>query len=165
MKKSILVLALSICIGAVNVQANITAPKHPKKVNDKKANKFDKDDEHYMKAIRLINTADGGCAFEIGKIPTSTYLDVSSFWGQRHIDKYEKVAHAAPRMQYVVTLKGKLKFTVSDGSTFMLEPGVILVAEDTKGKGHTWDMVKGKTWERLYIPIAANGDDHFIKKD
>ena len=162
MKKTVLLIAAVLCLGTINLRAANDDPKPIKKVNKRSR---DKDDEHYMKAVRLINTPDGGCAFEKGKIPTTTHLDVSSLWGQNHIDKYEMVAHAAPRMQYVVTLKGKLKFKVSDGKTFILEPGIILVAEDTKGKGHTWAMIKGDTWERLYIPIAPNAEDHFQKED
>ncbi|KGO92147.1 hypothetical protein Q766_14770 [Flavobacterium subsaxonicum WB 4.1-42 = DSM 21790] len=116
-----------------------------------------------MKAIRLYNLPDGTCTFEEGKIPNKTNMDVKTFFAQTHVDDYEKVAHAAPRMQYVVTLKGKLKFKVSNGDTFIIEPGVVLVAEDTLGKGHSWDLVKGEKWERLYIPLKDGAEDHFIK--
>lgn len=121
------------------------------------------DDESYIKAIRLINLPDGGCSFEVGKIPNKTNIDVKTFFAQTHVDAYEKVPHAAPRKQYVVTLKGKLKFKVSNGDTFIVEPGVVLIAEDTQGKGHTWDLVDGDKWERLYIPLNDGAEDHFIK--
>lgn len=131
--------------------------------SESKKSHDDVDEEtKYIKAIRLYNTPDGGCDFEIGKIPTVTPMDVSTFWVQNHVDKYEKVAHPAPRKQYVVTLKGSLRFKVTNGKTFVIEPGVILIAEDTIGQGHTWDLIKGKTWERLYIPLAANAESHFI---
>lgn len=35
--------------------------------------------------------ADGGCAFEYGKIQTTTYMNVSTFWRQNPIDKFEMV--------------------------------------------------------------------------
>ena len=70
--------------------------------------------------------------------------------------------HAAPRTQYVVTLKGKLRFTVSNGETFLLEPGIILVAKDVSGPAHRWELLEGETWERLYLPFASDADDQFM---
>lgn len=110
----------------------------------------------------MINLPNGDCTFEYGKLETKVHLSATHFFAQTKVDAYEKVAHPAPRMQYVVTLNGKLKFKVSNGDTFMIEPGTILIAEDLKGKGHTWDLVDGDKWDRLYIPIAAGADDHFI---
>jgi quercetin dioxygenase-like cupin family protein len=62
----------------------------------------------------------------------------------------------------VLTLKGKLRFTVSNGETFIIEPGIILIANDTKGVGHTWEIVDGNEWERIYIPLEEDVEDHFI---
>ena len=86
-----------------------------------------------MKAFRLINTTDNRCAFEEGTVPELTHVKVSHFFAQTNIEEYQKDAHPAPRYQYVVTLKGKLKFTVSDGSSFIIEPGILLIANDIKG--------------------------------
>ncbi len=116
----------------------------------------------YLKAVRLINLPNGDCTFEYGKLETEVHLPATHFFAQTRVEAYQKVAHPAPRMQYVVTLNGKLKFKVSNGDTFIIEPGTILLAEDVKGKGHTWDLVDGDKWERLYIPIPAGADDHFI---
>ena len=114
-----------------------------------------------LQAIRLLNTPDGGCTFETGRLPTGTHLPVSYCFAGTHVDN-EHLPHAAPRTQYVVTLKGRLRFTVSSGATFMLEPGIILIAKDVQGPGHTWDLVEGETWERLYLPFAPDADDHFV---
>ena len=115
----------------------------------------------YLKAIRLLNTADGGCTFETGQLPITVHLPVSYCFAGTHADN-EHLPHAAPRTQYVVTLRGKLRFTVSNGETFILEPGIILVAKDVQGPGHTWDLIAGEVWERLYLPFAPDADDHFI---
>ncbi|SFE73825.1 hypothetical protein SAMN03003324_01278 [Pedobacter antarcticus] len=131
-------------------------------LESKKSHNDVNDEMKYIKAVRLYNTPDGGCDFEIGKIPTVTPMDVTTFWVQNHVDKYEKAAHPAPRRQYVVTLKGSLEFKVTNGKAFLIEPGIILIAEDTTGQGHTWELIKGETWERLYIPLAANAENHFI---
>lgn len=161
MKKTLLILVLAMLTG-INSNAKNNVDGSSKKKSKKEKTKAVEHD-HYIKAIRLYNTEDGKCTFEVGKIPNKTTIDSKGFFAQTHVDAYEKVAHAAPRKQYVVTLKGKLKFKVSNGDTFIIEPGVILIAEDTKGSGHTWDLVKGDKWERLYIPLTEDGSDQFIK--
>jgi len=125
-----------------------------------KVNKEESKD--YIPAYRLINNADGTCAFEKGRIPTLKHMNTTTFWLSNKTEEWEKNAHPAPRRQYVITLKGNIKFKVSDGSTFIIKPGTILLAEDLKGKGHSWDMVNSKEWERLYVPIAEDADDFFI---
>lgn len=115
----------------------------------------------YLKAIRLINTSDEQCAFETGRLPTKTHWPAGYCFAENH-DDYENLPHAAPRTQYVVTLRGKLRFTVSSGAAFIIEPGIILIARDVMGPGHTWDLIEGEVWERLYLPFAPDADDHFI---
>ncbi|WP_306354159.1 hypothetical protein [Flavobacterium sp. '19STA2R22 D10 B1'] len=119
--------------------------------------------ETYVKAIRLYNIEGEKCSFETGMLPTTTYMETSSFFIRTHVGTYGSIAHPAPRKQYVVTLKGKLEFTVSNGDTFYIEPGIILIAEDILGIGHTWKVIEGNEWERLYIPLHENASNHFIK--
>ncbi|WP_318847427.1 hypothetical protein [Chryseobacterium sp. JV558] len=116
----------------------------------------------FIPAIRLINNPDGSCTFEKGKMPTLKPINATVFWMSNETEEWEKNAHPAPRRQYVITIKGNIRFKVTDGTTFIIKPGVILLAEDLKGAGHSWDMVKGKEWERLYIPISENESDFFI---
>ncbi len=100
---------------------------------------------------RLYNLNDATVTYEKGYIPTKTPLQIDYFFGQKIIDQVEQSAHPAPRKQYVVTLKGKLRFTVTNGDSFIIEPGIILLAEDIEGLGHTWELIEGDTWERLYL--------------
>ncbi|MCW3083478.1 MAG: putative exported protein [Bacteroidetes bacterium] len=116
-----------------------------------------------MKAFKLINTAGGLCSFQEGIIPEVEHLPAAHFFVQHHIEKYELRPHPAPRYQFVVTLKGKLRFSVSDGSTFIIEPGIILVAKDLAGPGHTWELIEGDEWLRIYIVPPADAPDHFIE--
>lgn len=116
----------------------------------------------FIPAIRLINNSDGSCTFEIGKLPTLKRMNTTAFWLSNATEEWEKDVHPAPRRQYVITLKGSIRFKVTDGSTFMISPGIILLAEDLEGQGHSWDMAEGMVWERLYIPIADGADDFFI---
>ncbi len=116
-----------------------------------------------MKAFRLINISGDLCSFQEGSLPEFEQLPADHFFVQHHIEKYELRPHPAPRYQFVVTLKGKLRFTVSDGSTFIIEPGIILVAKDLAGAGHTWELIEGNEWLRIYIVPPADAPDHFIE--
>lgn len=115
-----------------------------------------------MKAYKLINTPDNNCDFLEGSVPSMAKFEASYFFLQHHIEAYEISAHPAPRYQFVITLKGKLKFKVSNGSSFIIEPGVILIASDLKGEGHTWELIEGDIWERIYIVTPDDSPDHFI---
>ncbi|MEH2920343.1 hypothetical protein ACFFL1_01445 [Samsonia erythrinae] len=112
-------------------------------------------------AIKLINTADHHAAFVVGSVPALEKITAQKFWLSNSTEAWEMNTHPAPRKQYVITLQGTLKFRVSDGSTFLLSPGTILIADDTKSEGHSWEMVKGDKWVRVYIPVVGD-DDHFI---
>jgi hypothetical protein len=113
-----------------------------------------------LPAIKLINTPDQHSAFVRGTIPSLEKIQTQNFWFSNTFEEWQKGVHPAPRKQYVVTMKGTLKFKVSDGSTFLLQPGTVLIAEDTEGEGHSWEIVDGKEWVRMYIPIVDN-NDHF----
>jgi quercetin dioxygenase-like cupin family protein len=62
--------------------------------------------------------------------------------------------HDAPCRQYVVTLTGTLRFTTRDGADFLLGPGDVLLAEDTAGGGHRWELVDDQPWRRVYVELA-----------
>lgn len=109
-----------------------------------------------------MNTPDGKCTFEHGHMANTVFIEAKGFFAQTYIEEYQKIAHPAPRRQYVVTLGGTLRFTVSNGDTFTISPGTLLVAEDTEGEGHTWELIEGDRWERIYIVLADGADDHFI---
>ncbi|MNK21028.1 hypothetical protein D3C87_392790 [compost metagenome] len=115
-------------------------------------------------AIRLFSTENGLSSFDRGAIPTLKPMNTTTFWVSNKTEEWEKQTHPAPRKQYVITIKGKIKFKVSDGSTFIIEPGIILLAEDTTGEGHSWEMLDSNGWERLYLPISEGAEDYFTKE-
>jgi len=117
----------------------------------------------YIKTIRLFNLPDGGCTFEEGFLPNATTVEAKGFFAQTHIEAYQRVSHPAPCRQFVVTLQGTLQFTVTNGDTFIIQPGILLIAEDVNGPGHTWRLTEGDAWHRLYIPVTEGTDSHFIK--
>ncbi|PWS28382.1 hypothetical protein DHW03_00555 [Pedobacter yonginense] len=117
--------------------------------------------KNYLRAIRLINVEAEKCDFEIGRLPIKQHINANYFFAQTDVS-LQNSQHPAPRRQYVITLKGKLKFTVSNGNTFIIEPGIILIADDTMGPGHSWELLEGDEWERLYIPLESEDDDYFV---
>ena len=44
--------------------------------------------------------------------------------------------HNAPRRQLLIVLSGAMELTLGDGTTLVLAPGDILLAEDLDGQGH-----------------------------
>lgn len=114
-----------------------------------------------MKAFKLINTNENDCAFEEGSVPEMKPIDADYFFCATGVEPYQLAAHPAPRYQFVITLKGKLQFMVTDGSTFIIEPGVVLVAKDTLGEGHTWKILDGNEWHRIYIVPHKDAEDLF----
>ena len=63
--------------------------------------------------------------------------------------------HDAPTRQLVITLSGTLDFETRSGHHFTLEPGDILLAEDTAGGGHRWKLIDNQPWRRAYVILAA----------
>jgi len=127
-------------------------------------NHIDTQGTQTVPAVRLFNNVDGSSTFERGTIPTLKPMNTTTFWISNTTEEWQKNTHPAPRRQYVVTIQGRLRFKVSDGSTFIIEPGIILLAEDTKGEGHSWEMIDSEKWERLYIPISNDAEDYFTKE-
>nr|WP_038922718.1 hypothetical protein [Dickeya dadantii] len=112
-------------------------------------------------AIKLITSPDNHSTYLKGSIPVLEKIPSQKFWINNSVEEWEKNTHPAPRKQYVITLKGKLKFKVSDGATFILSPGTVLLAEDINGEGHSWELVESDEWVRVYIPMADN-NDYFV---
>ncbi len=116
-----------------------------------------------MKAIRLLHDVNGNSYFEKGTLPEYHKIEAEYFNIQTKIEPYQQRQHTAPRYQFVVTLKGKLEFTTSEGDSFIIEPGIILIAKDTEGEGHSWKIIDGEIWERIYIVPKQEALDHFVK--
>jgi hypothetical protein len=116
-----------------------------------------------MKAFKLININGSDCSFLEGQVKDMTHIDSDHFFTASTFEKYQLTAHPAPRYQFVITLKGKLKFTVTNGDSFIVEPGIVLIANDLLGKGHIWEILDGEEWHRIYIVMKEGGEDLFVE--
>jgi len=70
--------------------------------------------------------------------------------------------HTAPRRQFVVTLTGTLDFITRDGEQFTLDPATVLLAEDTVGTGHAWELLGDEPWRRVYVELDDEASAPFI---
>ena len=69
--------------------------------------------------------------------------------------------HTAPVRQLVITLSGTLDFETRAKQHFILKPGIVLLAEDTMGGGHSWRLIDAEPWRRIYVVLAPGADIPF----
>ena len=69
--------------------------------------------------------------------------------------------HTAPVRQLVITLSGTLDFQTRAKRHFILKPGVVLLAEDTVGGGHSWRLIDAEPWRRIYVVLALGAEVPF----
>jgi quercetin dioxygenase-like cupin family protein len=62
--------------------------------------------------------------------------------------------HTAPVRQFVITLSGTLDFQTRAKQHFTLRPGIVLLAEDTAGGGHSWQLIDTDPWRRIYVVLS-----------
>jgi hypothetical protein len=62
--------------------------------------------------------------------------------------------HPAPRRQFVFYLSTGVELTVGDGSSVLMDPGDVLIAEDTAGRGHISRVRAGMGGICAFIPLA-----------
>ena len=116
-----------------------------------------------MNAYRLYNTSEGNSAFQKGTVKDLLQLEAAYFFFQEDSpERREFDWHPAPRAQYVITLRGTLEFTVTDGSSFVIAPGDVLIAKDVTGTGHKWKVLGEESWSRIYIVLKEDQDDGFL---
>ncbi|WP_319434240.1 hypothetical protein [Mycobacterium sp. RTGN5] len=121
--------------------------------------------------MRLFTGTDQQSHIEIGRldlVPGRNDDLVSAAMSSVHVTVEETATggtlawHTAPVRQLVVTLAGTLTFTTRDAEEFTLNPGDVLLAEDTVGSGHQWRLVDDDPWRRIYIVLADGVDVPFV---
>ena len=125
-----------------------------------------------IRCVRLLTGQDGVSHVELGKIDIQPGRNddlVSAAMSAALITLEETVGggalawHTAPVRQLVVTLAGTPLFTTRGGEQFTLHPGDILLAEDTEGSGHQWQLQDGDPWRRMYVVLAPGAEVPFVR--
>ena len=115
-----------------------------------------------IRLIRLYTGEDGQSHFHVGEIEwnKTEALNASSRSEPARTITFEETAagasldwHNAPHRQYVITLSGRLEFETRTGTRQVVEPGDILLAEDTSGGGHRWRLIDDQPWQRVYVTL------------
>ncbi|SFS04140.1 hypothetical protein SAMN04487846_1757 [Microbacterium sp. cf046] len=112
-----------------------------------------------ISCVRLWSDASGRSRVERGVI-TVEVGELSSAAPASEV-RFEESApgasldwHVAPHRQFVLTLAGRLEFLTRDGERFTLDPGTVLLAEDTVGTGHRWTSLGESGWRRVYVRLG-----------
>jgi quercetin dioxygenase-like cupin family protein len=115
-----------------------------------------------IRLIRLFTGDDDQSHFSVGEIEwkETEALNAISQREQAQTISFEETAagarldwHNAPHRQYVISLSGRLEFESRTGARQVVEPGDILLAEDTSGGGHRWRLVDDQPWRRVYVAL------------
>lgn len=123
-----------------------------------------------IRCVRLWTGQDGNSRFLDGRLDLEPGRNddlVSATMGATHVTVEETAGggslawHNAPVRQLVVTLSGTPLFSTRDGEHFALQPGDILLAEDTAGSGHQWRLEGTDPWRRMYVVLAADAEVPF----
>lgn len=124
-----------------------------------------------IRCVRLWTGQDGGSHVQIGQLairPGRNDDLVSPSMSAAHVTVEETAGggslawHTAPVRQLVVTLSGTLRFVTRDGEQFTLRPGDVLLAEDTAGSGHQWQLQDDDPWRRMYVVLAPGAEVPFV---
>jgi len=124
-----------------------------------------------IQCIRLWTGDDGESHFEEGSIElvSGTHGDLLSGKMPAATVSLQETAsggtldwHTAPVRQLVITLSGTLDFQTRAKQHFTLKPGIVLLAEDTVGGGHSWRLIDAEPWRRIYVVLAPGAQVPFV---
>lgn len=116
-----------------------------------------------IKAYQLITGDDGHSHILHGYVAESLINKATSIHFKETPAGSSYSWHTAPNTQYVLTLTGTLEFAVFSGEKFILKAGEVLIAMDTTGSGHTWQMLSDEPWKRAYVVFDKNESINFVK--
>jgi hypothetical protein len=118
------------------------------------------DGQSHFRDIELKLNADspfgGGAAELLSEVQGLSFRDVPPGWSADY--------HTAPRRQFVLQLSGRGEYTCGDGTSRIVGPGDILLADDLTGQGHLSREVEGPR-RQVYIYIDPEFDLDTLRTD
>lgn len=116
-----------------------------------------------IKAYQLITNENGDSEIITGHITANVISEAISVHFKETPAGTFYNWHTAPSTQFVLTLTGTLEFTVFTGKKFILKAGEVLIAMDTTGSGHTWQMLGDEPWKRAYVVFSEVENIGFVR--
>lgn len=116
-----------------------------------------------IKAYKLYTGTDGHSRIAVGTVSEDMITEAVSITFKETPPHSSYDWHTAPAAQYVISLCGTLLFETRPGDTFILKPGDILIAMDTTGSGHRWQIIDDDPWKRAYIVFEKDAAINFIE--
>jgi quercetin dioxygenase-like cupin family protein len=115
-----------------------------------------------IKAYKIFTGADGHTHVVEGAVLDNHLTNAQSIRFKETPAGSSYDWHTAPDIQYVISLSGTLSFEMHSGNTFTLRPGEVLIAMDTTGTGHRWQLTDKEPWRRAYVTFDENQEINFI---
>ena len=114
-----------------------------------------------MKVTRIYTGADGESHFEDidihiggeGSERMSELIKATGIIFRETSGSFDVTWHPAPRRQFVINLEGKVELIIGDGTSRILGPGDILLAEDTTGRGHISRAVNNQPRKSVFVTL------------
>ena len=115
-----------------------------------------------IRAYKLYTGNDGHSYVQVGTVSNLQVNPAASIMFNETPAHSYYDWHPAPTTQYVITLSGTLLFETGPGETFTLQPGDILIAMDTIGSGHKWQLIDDQPWKRVYVAFTDESEINFV---
>ncbi|MEK7353600.1 MAG: hypothetical protein AABZ77_03725 [Chloroflexota bacterium] len=114
-----------------------------------------------MKVTRLYTGADGESHFQDidfalageSSEKMSELIKATGMIFRETSGAFDVTWHPAPRRQFVINLEGGVELVVGDGTSRILGPGDILLAEDTTGRGHISRAVNNQPRKSIFVTL------------
>ena len=114
-----------------------------------------------MKITHLYTGTDGESHFEDinisvggeGSERMSELIKATGIIFRETSGTYDLTWHTAPRRQFVINLNAGVEIVVGDGTSRILGPGDILLAEDTTGRGHISRAVNNQPRKSIFVAL------------
>lgn len=114
-----------------------------------------------MKIVRIFTGPDNESHFEDidvdltfnGKVAASASQPAQGIVFRRASASHLSDFHPVSKRQYVITLSGQVEIETADGSVRRFGPGDVMLAEDTRGRGHITRVVGGQPRDCVFIPL------------
>ena len=118
-----------------------------------------------MRITRIRAGADGATRFDEIEIPLTDAGAIGRLSAPFPADTvifretgadYDYDWHPAPARQLVVLLDGEIEIEVGDGEVRRFAGGVVLLLEDTTGRGHRTRNVGSVPRRSLFVPLSSD---------